>query len=203
MNLIQMISPTHPPAHIKALGEVAVNRERILQTLLVVIFLASVIGYFGLAVYTLPRQQYGQFILYSGLLILIFVFTAYRKLAYTTRSLLILAFHTGNGDLYLCHNRFGRQRRALPAGIYCADHCFAWLESGSNFTPLLPSGLFSFMASCSFKIVMVYPQVCDGLAKNGISEWVQTGVFLSVVSSTITFSLGMLIRGLESLIQPR
>ncbi len=197
MNLMQRISPTQSPAHIKAQGELAVNRERILQTLLVVILLASVIGYIGLAIYSLPRQQYGLFILYTGLTILIFAYTAYRNMAYTIRSLLItlsilgttiFTFATtgleGNGELYLL------------AFIALMTILLGW-----------KAGLFSLISTHLVFIVLgflivqnriVLPAGMDALAKNDVTEWVKAGVFMTVVASTITFALGMLIRGLET-----
>ena len=197
MNLLQGISPTQTPAHINAQGELAVNRERILQTLLVVILLASVVGYIGLAVYSLPRQQYGLFILYTALTILIYAFTAYRKMSYTIRSLLItlsilgttvFTFATtgleGNGELYLL------------AFIALTTILLGWK---AGVISLVSTHLvFITLGYLIIQKWIVLPSGLDALAKNSLEEWGKAGIFMTVVSSTITFSLGMLIRGLKS-----
>ncbi len=197
MNLIQMISPNQPPAHIKVRGELAVNRERILQTILVVIMFASVIGYIGLAVYSLPKQQYGLFILYTALTLLILAYTAYRKLAYTARTLIItlsilgttiFTFATtglgGNGEIYLL------------AFIALTTVLLGWK---AGLVSLISTHLVFFVLGfLILQNLIILPAGLDALSKFGVTDWVRTGVFLTIVSITVTFSIGMLIRGLEA-----
>ncbi len=178
MNLIQMISPNQPPAHIKARGELAVNRERILQTILVVIMLASAVGYIGLAVYSLPKQQYGLFILYTALTLLIFVYTAYRKMAYTARTLIItlsilgttiFTFATtglgGNGEIYLL------------AFIALTTVLLGWK---AGLISLISTHLvFIVLGFLILQNLIILPAGLDALAKNGLTDWVRTGVILN------------------------
>ena len=197
MNLIRSISPTFTPEHVKAQGDLTINRERILQTLLVVILVASIIGYIGLAIYSLPRQQYALFALYTVLTILMFAYTAYRQMTYTVRALLITLFILataiyaflatgleGNGELYIL------------TFIALTTVLLGWK---AGVLSLVSTHLaFLFLGYLIIQNKINLPVGLDSLAKNGIDEWVKTGIFMTVVSSTITFSLSMLIRGLES-----
>jgi GAF domain-containing protein len=197
MNLMQMISPTNPPAHIKAHGELAVNRERILQTILVVILSASVIGYIGLLVYSLPRQQYGWVILYTGLTILIFAYTVYRRMAYPLRTMLltltilattIFTFATtgleGNGGIYLL------------AFIALTTILLGW--KAGVFSLIFTHLIFLTAGILIVQNKLLLPVGLDALTKDGLTDWIRTGVLLTIVSTTITLSLAMLIRGFET-----
>ncbi len=197
MNLIQMISPAHSPAHIKAQGELAVNRERILQTILVVILLTSVIGYIGLAIYSLPKQQYGQFILYTGLTILIFAYTAYRKMAYTARTLVITlsilgaAIYTfaatgleGNGEIFLL------------AFIALTTVLLGW--KAGLYSLITTHLAFFTLGYLIVQNLIVLPAGLDALSRDGITEWVRAGIFLTAISSALTLSIGMIIHSLEA-----
>ena len=196
MNLIEAISPSNPPPHIQAQGELAVNRERILQTLLVVILSASIIGYIGIAIYSIPRQRYDLLILCTGLSLLIIAYTAYRKMAFTIRSLLITlsilgtAIYTfgitgleGNGKLY------------LVSFIALVTILLGWK---AGVIALISTHLaFAAIGFLIVQKIIVLPTGLDALANEGVEEWVRAGIFMTIVSSTITFALGMLIRGLE------
>lgn len=196
MNLVQSLSPAFTPPHLKDQGDLAVNRERILQTLLLVILSASIIGFIGLIFYTIPRGQFRLLALYTGLTLLIFAFTAHRSMPYIARTQLITltilaaAITTfirsglsGNGELYLL------------SYIALVTILLGW-KTGLIALAVTHTA-FVVTGALLVNQVILLPRGLDQLQQNTSEDWVRTAIFMTILSSTVAFSIGMVLRGLQ------
>jgi GAF domain-containing protein len=197
MNFIRMFSPLVPPPHILLKGELEVIRERILQTLLLVIALASIIGLVGLAIVNIPMQQYGDLLRYVFFTLIVLVFTGFRRLPYTIRSLTIIlallvtsvvAFGQdglqGNGKLYLF--TFTTLTTIL----------LGW-RAGTVVLVLSELGL---VVSAYLFVNLLIPVPAGSALLDNISwaSWTDVIIFYGILASVVTFTLGMTLAGLES-----
>ncbi len=132
MNLVQAASPTHTPAHIARQGALLIIRERISQTLLLLVASATLLGFIFLTVSTLQRGDFFQFLFFTFLTAVVLAFVAYRNMPYKVRAgvivltLLATSIYTftltglnGNGKLYLLtFNALTTILLGLKAGVF-------------------------------------------------------------------------------------
>jgi GAF domain-containing protein len=197
MNLIQTISPLNPPAHIQAGGELQVNRERILQTLLLLVGVGVLIAYVVLIIGLFSKFDLGQFVLYTITSLILWAFVAYRYMPYTLRSSIVVAilffitFYTfqadglaGNGKLFLLtFNALTTVLLGWKTGLYA-------LVFGQ-----VCVGILSFLM---VNVLIPLSPAAIAASSMVISAWSVTGGVLLVQATVVTVAFSMLIRGQEA-----
>jgi GAF domain-containing protein len=197
MKLIQAISPMVPPAHIQAEGELQVNRERILQTLLLVVAAAALIGYVGLFVAMLPSFNFPLFALYTGITAIVCSFVAYRKMPYTMRSSIVVV-------IFLITSIYTLQLQGLEGDgkLYILTfNALATVLLGWKFgliALIISQVSVGVMGGLMMAGVISLPAAAYTAGSLNSSSLIMTGIFLAILSTLITISLGMMMRGQEN-----
>jgi len=118
MNLLQRINPNRIPDSVKAEGELAILRERILQYILIGASIAGLITIVATLFRYIPEGNWGIAIIYSLLYLAALSITILRDLSYRLKSFMILAlvFAVGLTDL-LEYGMSGEGRIALVSFV--------------------------------------------------------------------------------------
>lgn len=200
MNLIKAANPSLVPAHIAQRGVALSIRERLLQTLLVLVAIATLLGYIYLAYSTIQQRNLSEFLLFTGLAGVVLGFIAFRNMPYNLRAgvvlftLLATSMYTftitglnGNGKLYLLvFNALAAVFLGFKAGI------FSLVVSQAG------------LAVLGFMMVNGWMALPPNAAAQGWtdrSEWIVTWVILGLLSSLLTAFLGLLLNDLAKVIQ--
>ena len=198
MNLVRLISHRASLLPISAPKVSSqITASVFLQTLLVVVGIATLLGYIGLMISMVPQQEYGRMIWYTVASLAVLAFVAYRRLPYTLRALVvvltflvtsIITFRadglSGNGKLYLLtFNALTTILLGWKAGLFAL--VFSQVGLG---------GLGYLMISG----ILPLPPEASGTPASDPSQWINTGILLAIMATVVTVALGMLIRGLET-----
>ena len=86
MSIRSFLSPMMPPAHIADKGELAILRERILQTIMLFIVGFAFIAFIFLGIQAVGDNNWGRFFLYFGLTVITIAGALYRRVPYFIRA---------------------------------------------------------------------------------------------------------------------
>jgi GAF domain-containing protein len=197
MKLWQYLDPSTPPAYIRSNNELAILRERMLQTIMLFIALAALIGFLFLGIGAIMEGNWFNLALFMVLTAGTVVGALYRRVHYRIRAIGILALIygsgiygfisaglTGDGKLYmLSFTILAGVLLGLGPGIFAL---VVSLVTTTSFgygmvNQLIPIPAPNWMASSA----------------NG-TGWLISVIFLSVLGTLTTISLAVLVNSIQS-----
>ncbi|GIV66201.1 MAG: GAF domain-containing protein [Chloroflexota bacterium] len=203
MNFIRQINPANTPSHISRLGELAVWRERILQSTLLLIALGSTVIYYIAVQRAIQFQDRLSIYIYTGALVVALAMPFLRKLAFNLRTLVILLVLYGLGVQNLVV--YGVTRNAVA--YILAIVFLAGLLWGVR------AGVFAILLNFATVVGMAYGMNYGGMSQPlretllnsmSFSNWVNVAIHFSLVGGFILISIYTILNGLQSsLLQQR
>jgi GAF domain-containing protein len=197
VNILRLISPTNPPSNSTGKGELAIVRERILQTLLVVIGLATLIGLVALTVNSLIQHDYLTIPVYFALSAVVLAFVASRNWSYNLRVSIVLITFVITAAAIIWRDGLGGNGKLWLLVFTTLTTIFLGWKTG------LGTIIFSELALIvtGYLVVNHLVSVPTTSALSGAvasSEWIALCVFFGILSGVITFSINMMVDGLAS-----
>ncbi|HVP20371.1 MAG TPA: GAF domain-containing protein [Anaerolineaceae bacterium] len=200
MNFWRSLDPRTPPANLRPANELAILRERILQTILLFISLAALVGCAILAVTSILTGNWGNLALFILLTTATVLVAFYRSVPYKIRAAAIVALIyfsgiygyisaglTGDGKLYmLAFTILTAILLGLVPGI------IALIVS------VVSTGVFGYAMVHS--LIPIPPPNWIANSSNG-AEWLISIIFLAILGTITTISLAVLINSIQSSLQ--
>lgn len=193
MNLFQVINPNRIPDSVKAEGELAILRERILQYILLGASIAGLITVVATLFRYIPQGNWGIALVYSSIYLVALSITFFRDLSYQLKSYVILAliFAVGVTDL-LEFGMSGEGRITLVSFVIVAagllnndrgvQRYLGWLFLAGA---VLFLTVFGFLMSNN---IIPLPSVENMASSGRFGNWVN-GNFVFLLMTTLSVSL--------------
>lgn len=204
MNIIQYLNPSHTPAHISRKGDLMIWRERILQTILLLLFFAGVAIYLlGIQrVLGLPDQTIIT-MMYTIALVAVFTLTISRRLTYWIRigGLLLIIYALGVQNLVV----FGVTRNGIAYMLAIIFLAGLLLGSRQGFFATLIAFLTVVGMGYGMNFGGMNPPLQETLLDSmQFNNWLNIAIHIGIVGGFVIFSNYIILNGLQaSLFQQR
>lgn len=197
MNYIRTLSPFTPPAHIAKKGELLVVRERILQTLLLIVGVTALIALAGLTISSIINQQYVQLLGHIATSIVVLVFVLYRRVPYTLRALVVVITIFVTAVLTLWNDGLvGNVKLYLLAFVTVTS---VLLNRRFSIAALVMSNgalIISGYLIVNGRVSLPPAIIASGIVS--VQLWNETCIFFGIVSNLVVLTITTLISGLEN-----
>jgi GAF domain-containing protein len=197
MNFIRTLSPSTSPAHISKKGELLVVRERILQSILLILGVVVIVALIGLAISGISEQNYIRLLGHVATSAAVIAFVLYRRLPYTLRVLVVVIAIFITAMLTLWNDGFvGNVKLYLLAFVAITsvflDRRFSIAALFVAEAALIISGYLIVNGRVSLPPAII----ASGIVS--VQLWNETCIFFGLVASLVVFTITRLIDGLEN-----
>jgi len=187
----------NPPDHISSRGEYEIIRERILQTLLVVVGIVTLIGLVALTINNFIQSQYLLALAYIGLGAVILAFVIKRDVAFDLRAGIVLITFLATALVIFWRDGLGGNGKLYLLTFTSLTTLLLGWKSGLGAVIFSEIGI----SISGYLVVnhLVYVSPDSGLI-NSVdgSDWIVTCIFFAILSTILSFSLSMMINSLQT-----
>lgn len=197
MNLIQHLNPSHTPAHISRRGELMVWRERILQTMLLLLVVSGVVIYLLALQRALSVQDWTTVLLYSAALAATLVLTFIRVLPFGIRTgaLLLIIYILAIQNLVV----YGVTRNSVAYMVTIIFLAGLLLGIRQGFLAILVTSLTVVGMGYGMNYGGMSPPLPETLLNSmQFNNWINVAVNLSLAGTFMVASMYIILNGLQT-----
>ena len=195
MTIVDYISPLVPPKHIKAKGDLAILREQILQSIMLVIAGAAVLAFIALGTKTALDGNWGAFALFAFLTVITCTGVLFRQLPYKFRASLVPILIFGSGIYSFISAGLNGDGKLYMLGFSVLTGILLGLVPGISALAI------SVLTMALFGLGMVngwipVPPANWMESSTNPTGWIISTVFLAVLGALTAISLALLVNNL-------
>jgi GAF domain-containing protein len=197
MNILNYLSPQIPPAHIEKQGELTVLRERILQSIMLVVSGFALVAFVLLSVQTIFSGSWGFFLLYFVLTVVTCAGALYRGIPYRFRAASIPLLIYGSGIYAFISDGLFGDGKLYMLGFIVLTGILLGLVPGISalIIGVITISIFGFGMVGGW--IPAPSPVIMSTPTGDPTEWLIASVFTAVLGTLTAVSLAFLINNLQ------
>jgi len=197
MNLVHHLDPRVPPSHVANKGDLAILRERMLQSIMLFIALVTLVGYCFLGINAIITGNWSSLLLYTVLTAVTIPGALYRRMPYQLRAFIVLGLVYGSGIYAFVSAGLTGDGKLYMLGFTILTGVLLGLIAGVGALVVSVATTAAFAFGMVNRYIPIPPPNWMASSENA-TGWLISGIFLAVLGTLTTISMAVLVNSLQN-----
>lgn len=197
MNFVHYLDPRLPPDHVGNKGDLAILRERMLQSIMLFIALVTLVGYFILGINAIIAGNWSGLLLYTVLTAVTIPGALYRRVPYQLRAFIVVGLVYGSGIYAFLSAGLTGDGKLYMLGFTILTGVLLGLAAGIGALVVSVATTAGFAFGMVNRYIPIPPPNWMASSENA-TGWLISGIFLAVLGTLTTISMAVLVNSLQT-----